>query len=146
VPASSAGVPALQLPFTPSPDEHWAEVDMGNALVRLYRSYNPVYTFTMSYGRGGDPKTTTFPGVFHVYAKNANLHESIDPGHYIRNWVGFDPKWANGFHSLIMNSAGQIIDDRLGLAISSGCIRTSLPNSEIIYNWLDYGERVWVHT
>jgi lipoprotein-anchoring transpeptidase ErfK/SrfK len=136
---------ATSRPFIPNGGEHWAEVSLGKALVTLYEGERVRQVFQMSYGRGDTPNTTTYPGLFTVYAKDASLHQSAVAGEYIRNWVGFDQRWANGFHSVIMDRSGTVIDQRLGQAISSGCIRTTLADSATIFAWLPYGAQVWVH-
>ncbi len=141
----SINLDAPNPPFIPTHGEHWAEVSLGGFKVTLYSGAIPQMTFPMSYGRGDTPNSTTYPGLFHVYAKDASLHESIIKGSYIRNWVGFDSRWANGFHSIVMDRNGEVLDDRLGLPISSGCIRTALDNSTQIFDWLPLGARVWVH-
>ena len=134
-----------QPPFAPTASEHWAEADLTKTEVRLYQGDIAQAVYQMSYGRGDTANTTTFPGLFTVYVKDASLHKSVVAGEYIRYWVGFDPKWANGFHSVIMDRSGTVIDDRLGQAISSGCIRTALPNAAAIFAWLPLGAHVWVH-
>ncbi len=133
-----------QRPFVPTPAEHWVEANLTKAEVTLYKGDSPQQTFQMSYGRGDTANTTTYPGLFSVYAKDASLHQSAAKGEYIRYWVGFDRRWVNGFHSVIMDSSGTVIDERLGQPISSGCIRTALPHAQAIFDWLPEGAHVWV--
>ncbi len=132
-------------PFIPTVNEHWAEADLTKAEVRLYQGQASQAVFQISYGRGDTANTTTYAGLFTVYVKDASLHQSVVRGEYIRYWVGFDPKWANGFHSVIMDSSGRVIDARLGQPISSGCIRTTVSDAAAIFAWLRVGAQVWVH-
>jgi lipoprotein-anchoring transpeptidase ErfK/SrfK len=134
-----------QRPFIPNPAEHWAAADLTKAEVTLYKGDTPQQLFQMSYGRGDTANTTTYPGLFTVYAKDASLHQSVVKGEHIRYWVGFDRRWVNGFHSVIMDSSGTVVDNRLGQPISSGCIRTALPDAQAIFDWLPAGAHVWVH-
>jgi lipoprotein-anchoring transpeptidase ErfK/SrfK len=79
----------------------------------------------------GSPKTPTITGVFKVKLKLP----------FFGLKKGYRAKWATQiigeylYHSILFNVAGDtVIDGRLGMAISNGCIRLATNNAKWIYD------------
>ena len=85
---------------------------------------------------------STATGLFHVYSKTAALTFDAPYNTYISNWVGFDPKLDNGFHSFLEDESGKVVDASTG-SVSNGCIRTG--ESAAIYAFAVIGMPVYVH-
>lgn len=124
----------------------WIEVDLTHYIVRLMDGATVVKTIApvavgIQVDTGAYDSTQT--GIFHVYNKITPL--AYDPPYktYISDWVGFDPKLANGFHSFLKDKAGNVVDPSTG-RVSNGCIRT--PDAPAITAFATIGMPVWVHT
>ncbi|MHB8377987.1 MAG: L,D-transpeptidase [Dehalococcoidia bacterium] len=124
----------------------WIEVDLTHYIVRLMDGATVVQTIApVAVGEQVDTGAyaSTQTGIFHVYNKLTAL--AYDPPYktYISDWVGFDPKLANGFHSFLKDKAGNVVDATTG-RVSNGCIRT--PDAPAITAFATIGMPVWVHT
>lgn len=126
----------------PAPGERWIEVDLDAHEVRLRVGSTILRSLPAATGRNDTPWTTTYPGDFRVYNMDRSFTYLPEWGVYIRDWVGFDPRWHNGLHSLPMDQRGRVIDDRVGEPVTSGCIRTG--PSSLIYDFARIGMRVSV--
>lgn len=144
---------ATSTPVTPvtsdgsvAPTEgRWIDVDVTTYAVRLMdgtrvmREIAPV-------GVGVEVDTgiyaSTQTGLFHVYNKVADLVYDPPYDTYISHWVGFDPDKANGFHSLLKDKDGKVVDASTG-RVSNGCIRTGAAAE--LFAFAEIGMPVWVH-
>jgi hypothetical protein len=122
---------------------HWIEVSLSRHVVRLCEGRRAWREYLAATGLGDSPETTTFPGLFTVYEMGAGPLYLSEYDVFISDWVGFDPEHHNGFHSLPMDAAGRVLDDRIGQAVSHGCVRT--PLSDQIFQFAENGMSVWVH-
>ncbi len=145
-PIATAPDPAYT-PDAQAPTEgRWIDVDLTRFVVRLMdggdvlRSIGPV-AVGAEIDTGAYDSTQT--GLFHIYNKMPEL--AYDPPYktYISDWVGFDPKRANGFHSFLKDTDGRIVDASTG-GVSNGCIRT--PDPTAITAFAEIGMPVYVHT
>jgi hypothetical protein len=123
----------------------WIEVDVTNFVVRLMDGAT-VVAEVGPVGVGEQVDTgeyaSTQTGLFYVNSKVEDL--AYDPPYdtYISHWVGFDPAKANGFHSLLKDAQGNVVDESTG-RVSNGCIRTG--EEEAIFAYAEIGMPVWVH-
>jgi hypothetical protein len=123
----------------------WIDVDVTTFTVRLMdgatvtREIAPV-AVGAQVDTGEYASTQT--GLFYVYDKVEGL--AYDPPYdtYISHWIGFDPDKANGFHSLLKDKDGHVVDASTG-RVSNGCIRSAAPDA--IFAFADIGMPVWVH-
>ena len=93
-------------------------------------------------GTGDRPDTTTYPGLFTVYQKNIGPFLLPEYGVYVSHWVAFDEEHDNGFHSMPLDRWGRVLDNRLGRAVSHGCIRTGNPAA--VFEFAEFGMKVLV--
>ncbi|HCW72962.1 MAG TPA: hypothetical protein DHM90_03265 [Clostridiaceae bacterium] len=47
-------------------------------------------------------------------------------------------------HSVVYNKSGQLIDGRLGMRLSKGCVRVSLANAKYIFDTIPKGTRIFI--
>jgi len=76
----------------------------------------------------GSPDSPTIEGTFFSGLKGTNL--KIDEI-YVKYFTQISGNYL--FHSVIYNEDGEIIDGRLGEAVSHGCVRLSLEDAKYIY-------------
>jgi hypothetical protein len=120
----------------------WIQVDLNTHEVTLCSGSESLTRFPAATGRNGRPSETTFPGLFRVYSKATGPSYLPNEGVYVRDWVGFDPTWHNGFHSFPLDARGSILDNRVGRNITAGCVRTAA--SDVIYQFAELGMPVLV--
>jgi len=131
------------LPSGMSPTERWIEVSLREQVVRLCEGDGVRGEYLAATGAGDEPETRTFSGLFEVYEKSDGPLYLWQYDVYISDWVGFDLEHENGFHSLPMDESGRVLDSRLGLPVSHGCVRTA--QSVAVFEWATIGMTVWVH-
>ncbi len=145
-PAAVAAATAVPKPATAPDSGRWIDVDVSHLVVRLMDGKQATKTISpVAVGRQIDTGVyeSTATGLFHVYSKTAEL--TYDPPYdtYIANWVGFDPRLDNGFHSFLEDKTGKVVDASTG-RVSNGCIRTG--DSAAIFAYATMGMPVFVHT
>lgn len=141
-----AAATAVPKSATPPESGRWIDVDVTRLVVRLMDGKQATQTISpIAVGRQIDTGVyeSTATGLFHVYSKTADL--TYDPPYdtYISNWVGFDPRLDNGFHSFLEDKTGKVVDASTG-RVSNGCIRTG--DSGAIFAYATMGMPVFVHT
>ncbi|SCG95918.1 MULTISPECIES: L,D-transpeptidase family protein [unclassified Romboutsia] len=78
----------------------------------------------------GKPSTPTIKGTFYVSGRKPYFGSSTYRVKYATRIRG-----SYYYHSILFNAQGtEIIDDRLGLALSHGCIRLAVDNAQWIYD------------
>ncbi len=123
----------------------WIEVDVTKYVVRLMDGASVVNEIS-PVGVGEQIDTgeyiSTQTGLFAVQNKIEEL--AYDPPYdtYISHWVAFDPDRANGFHSLLKDEIGTVVDASTG-RVSNGCIRSAAATQ--IFEFAEVGMPVWVH-
>ncbi len=150
--ATATTAPPTQTP-TPAPNSteaptagRWIDVDVTKFEVQLMEGNKVVRTIgPVAVGAEIDTGNyeSTQTGLFFVNAKTADL--TYDPPYdtYISHWVGFDPDKDNGFHSLLKDASGNVVDASTG-RISNGCIRSA--EVDKIFDFAEIGMPVLVHT
>lgn len=146
-PAVPTTVPPIAVPGglsrpTVAADESWIEVDLAQQTVRLWRGDTMAGEFIAASGVATSTETTTRPGVYRVQQLIAGPIENV-PGVWVEHIVIYDYFAGAGIHSLPMDAAGRVLDDRLGVAVSAGCVRVG--DSAPVYDFARLGMTVWVH-
>ena len=78
----------------------------------------------------GKPSTPTIKGTFYVSGRKPYFGSSTYRVKYATRIRG-----SYYYHSILFNAQGtEIIDDRLGMALSHGCIRLAVENAQWIYD------------
>ena len=144
--ATATSVPPLTSDGSSAPTEgRWIDVDVTTFAVRLMDGASVVREIApVAVGEQVDTGeyASTQTGLFYVNSKVEDLVYDPPYDTYISHWVGFDPDKANGFHSLLKDRDGNVVDPRSG-RISNGCIRTGEP--EVVFAFAELGMAVWVH-
>jgi|GEM_PF-2972632 len=122
--------------------ERWIEVDLARQMVRLHDGDQVIAEYLAAAGVGDGPETTTYTGLLRVQSKTKGPIESA-PGVYVSDVVVFDMFHGNGFHSMPMDEAGHVLDDRLGQPITAGCVRVG--ESAALFDFATLGMKVWIH-
>lgn len=90
-------------------------------------SWNLLYKWPCTIGK---PSTPTIKGTFYVDGRKPYFGSDIYRVKYATRIRG-----SYYFHSILFNATGtEIIDDRLGMALSHGCIRLATENAHWIYD------------
>lgn len=123
----------------------WIEVDVTTFTVRLMDGATVLREFSpVAVGAQVDTGEylSTQTGLFHVHTKVEGLAYDAPFDTYISHWIGFDAEKANGFHSLLKDANGNVVDASTG-RVSNGCIRVA--EIEEVYAFAEIGMPVWVH-
>jgi len=88
----------------------------------------------------GKPSTPTKKGKFKVQGKGSMFR--VNSSRICKYYTQFYGDYL--FHSVILDNKGNIVDGRLGKALSHGCIRLSIENAKFIYDNIPKGTAVWI--
>ena len=124
----------------------WIDVDVDRYQVRLMLGMDATRTLSpVAVGAQVDSGAyeSTQTGTFRVHNKIAGLQYDAPYKTYISDWVGFDAARANGFHSLLKDANGNVVDPATG-RVSNGCIRVA--DSAAIFAYAEVGMVVYVHS
>jgi lipoprotein-anchoring transpeptidase ErfK/SrfK len=134
--------PNLAIPPDVSPAERWIEVSLQEPVVRLHENNSVVAEYLAATGVNDRPEYTTYTGVFEVSRKYRGPVETA-PGVFVTDVLEFDIEHGNGIHSLPQDKNGHVLDNRLGQAVTAGCVRVA--ESAAIFDFAVLGMKVWVH-
>ncbi|WP_195237040.1 L,D-transpeptidase family protein [Romboutsia sp. 1001285H_161024_C4] len=115
-----------------SPTTNLITTDLKNKLTYIFEknhdgSWNLLYKWSCTVGK---PSTPTIRGTFYVSGRKPYFGSDIYRVKYATRIRG-----SYYYHSILFNAAGtEIIDDRLGMALSHGCVRLATENARWIYN------------
>ena len=150
--ATATAAPPTLTP-TPSPNStvaptagRWIDVDVTRLEVQLMEGNTVLQTFgPVAVGAEIDTGNyeSTQTGLFFVHVKTADLTYDAPYDTYISHWVGYDIDKDNGFHSLLKDASGNVVDPSTG-RISNGCIRSG--DVETIFDFAEIGMPVLVHS
>lgn len=109
-----------------------------------------VHIFTGSKGKwkliksmvcsSGKPSTPTIKGIFTVGSKGGYF--IADGGARCKYYTQIKGNYL--FHSVLYNNKGtKIIDGRLGIPLSHGCVRLAPQNAKYIYDNIPRGTKIW---
>ncbi|MEX2225618.1 MAG: L,D-transpeptidase [Dehalococcoidia bacterium] len=149
-PQMTSSTPAQPPTSTPAPAGppragRWIDVDVTNFVVRTMDGEAVVQEFgQVAVGEQVDTGAylSTQTGLFAVHAKTEGLAYDAPFDTYISHWIGFDPAKDNGFHSLLKDAGGAVVDASTG-RVSNGCIR--VPGVEALFAFAELGMPVYVH-
>lgn len=115
-----------------SPTINLITTDLENKLTYIFEknnsgTWNLLYKWSCTVGK---PSTPTIKGTFYVSGRKPYFGSDTYRVKYATRIRG-----SYYYHSILFNSAGtEIIDDRLGMALSHGCIRLDVKNAQWIYD------------
>lgn len=129
----------------PAAANHWIDVNRSSGVVTLYNGDTVVAQFwgAMGWDQSNDGFYATANGTYYVYTKYRGLNWTDWGQVYIRDWVGFDPYRANGFHTYSMDANGTLLPG--GDGPTGGCIAIDPGWAEVLYDFAPIGTRVEVH-
>ena len=137
---------------TPSPNSpqaptagRWIDVDVTKFEVQLMEGNRVLRTLgPVAVGAEVDTGNyeSTQTGLFYVHTKTPDLTYDAPYDTYISHWVGYDLDKDNGFHSLLKDASGKVVDPSTG-RVSNGCIRVD--DVEAIFEFAQIGMPVLVH-
>lgn len=87
----------------------------------------------------GKPTTPTARGTFTILDRGKILHS----GEWVKYWVKFYKNYL--FHSLPLDLKDEVIDTRLGEAISNGCVRLLEEDAKWLFETVPQSTTVWVY-
>jgi hypothetical protein len=139
----AAVTPSLQpLPAEIAAASEWIEVDLANQEVLLHRDGAVVAQFPAATGLTTYAKYRTPAGVFDIQVKQKGPIENV-PGVFVSDMLIYDLEGGIGIHSRPMDAEDNLLDERLGLPITGGCVRVG--ESAQVYDFAKAGMWVWVH-
>ena len=107
---------------------------------RVIRTIGPV-AVGVEVDSGNYESTQT--GLFHVHTMTPDLTYDAPYDTYISHWIGYDLDKDNGFHSLLKDEEGNVVDASTG-RVSNGCVRVG--DVEAIFEFAEIGMPVLVHS
>lgn len=115
-----------------SPTLNLITTDLENKLTYIFEknddgSWKLLYKWSCTIGK---PSTPTIKGTFYVNGRKPYFGSDTYRVKYATRIRG-----SYYYHSILFNASGtEIIDDRLGMALSHGCIRLAVENAQWIYD------------
>jgi lipoprotein-anchoring transpeptidase ErfK/SrfK len=125
--------------------EPWVDVNRSTQTVTLYEGDVVVAAYWAAMGRdtSDDGFFATAVGTYYVYEKYGGLSWTDWGGAWVGAWVGFDPARLNGFHTYLMDMAGQVIPG--GDGPTGGCVALAPTAADQLFAFVSVGTRVEVH-
>ncbi|WP_312653792.1 SH3 domain-containing protein [Proteiniclasticum sp.] len=90
----------------------------------------------------GKESTPTIKGSFTLLAKGSYFTVDGHDDWICRYYSQFYKDYL--IHSVVYNKSGQLIDGRLGMRLSKGCVRVSLANAKYIFDTIPKGTRIFI--
>ncbi|WP_082023839.1 L,D-transpeptidase family protein [Clostridium polynesiense] len=114
-----------------SPTDYLLTTDLRNKLTYVFKRNNGIWQQLYKWEcTVGKPKTPTITGIFFINGRKPSFGTSAYLVKYATRIRG--PYY---YHSILYNSTGEyVIDGRLGMALSHGCIRLATENAKWIYD------------
>jgi hypothetical protein len=144
-PPTATPTPAPNSPEAPTAGR-WIDVDVTRFEVQLMEG-NKVLRTIGPVGVGVEVDTgnyeSTQTGLFYIHTKTADLVYDAPYDTYLSHWIGYDLEKDNGFHSLLKDAVGNVVDPSTG-RVSNGCIRVG--EIEAIFEFAEIGMPVLVHS
>jgi hypothetical protein len=144
-PVPPTPVPVPNAPTAPTAGR-WIGVDVTRFEVQLMEGNRVIRTIgPVAVGVEVDTGVyeSTQTGLFYVHTMTRDLTYDAPYDTYISHWIGFDLDKDNGFHSLLKDAAGNVVDPSTG-RVSNGCIRVG--DVELIFDFAEIGMPVLVHS
>ena len=124
-----------------SPTGYLALVNRSTHKVAIYQGRQGSWT-NVKYWDCADGKasTPTVTGVFHVASRGYYFDSGSARCYW---WTQFYGNYL--FHSVLYTHSGQLMDGRVGIALSHGCVRLKIENAKWIYDNIPRGTTVVVY-
>jgi hypothetical protein len=125
--------------------ERWVDVDRSSEGVSLYEGDVLVERFWGAFGfdLSNDGFFATANGTYYVYEKVPGVSWTPWGGVWVSDWVGFDPKRLNGFHSYSLDARGRVLPN--GDNPTGGCVALDPSAAAYLFDFVRLGTRVEVH-
>ncbi len=107
------------------PDGKHVEADISRQVMTLAEDGRPTHTFHISSGAGNGTPT----GKFEFYLRQPGYN-----GSHMYYSVYFLGEYATHGYSGVPNYPA-----------SHGCLRNPIPFSKFIYDWIDFGDKIWIY-
>jgi hypothetical protein len=124
------------------PHTRWIEVSLQEHILRLHDGEQIIAQYPVATGVGTSPEYTTYPGVFELNRMYRGPVETAS-GVFVTDVLEFDPAHGNGIHSLPKDKDGNILDERVGVSLTAGCIRVA--EAATVFDFATLGMKIWVH-
>lgn len=114
-----------------SPTDYLITTSLKNKYTYIFKNANGKWDMLYKWScTVGKPSTPTVKGIFNIAGRKPGFGTSEYSVKYATRIIG-----AYYYHSILYNSTGEfVIDGRLGMALSHGCIRLATKNAKWIYD------------
>jgi hypothetical protein len=141
--ASISPAPTVEpVPTEVATAKEWIEVDLSAQEVLLHQDGAVVARLPAATGLTSYPRYRTPTGTFYIQVKEKGPLENV-PGVFVSDILIFDLLAGLGIHSRPMDAQGNLLDERLGIPITGGCVRVG--ESTQVYEFAKVGMWVWIH-
>lgn len=115
---------------------------INNKFIYIYEKINDLWDLKFKFScTVGKPQTPTIKGVFEVGEKYPSIGDENSSVKYAINITG-----EYYYHSIIYDAKGiNVKDDRLGVAISHGCIRMATNSARWVYENVPKGSSIIIN-
>lgn len=115
-------------------------VDLARQMVYVFKGSNKHWTlYKMLICATGKTTTSTVRGTFLISERGEILHSK----EIVRYWVKFHDNYL--FHSCPIDESGNVLDSRLGIPVSNGCIRMHEDDALWFFNTIPSQTTVWIN-
>ncbi len=142
LPTQTVPPPLVATPPEILPHTRWIEISLQEYMLRLHDGERTIAQYRVATGVGTSLEYTTYPGVFELTLMYRGPVETA-PGVFVTDVLEFDPFHGNGIHSLPKDKDGHILDDRVGAALTAGCVRVA--EAAAVFDFATLGMIIWVH-
>lgn len=125
----------------PALDGKYIDIDLSSQTLTAFSDREVVYRIKISSGKSSMSTPTGTYSILNkiprAYSRKYNLYM---PYWMAFRWDGYGlhelPEWANG------TKEGE---NHLGIPVSHGCVRMGVGSAGAIYNWVNVGDKVYIH-
>lgn len=115
-------------------------VDLARQMIYVFKGSNQYWSlYKMLICATGKPTTSTVRGTFIISDRGEILHSR----EIVKYWVKFHDNYL--FHSCPIDTSGNVIDPRLGIPISNGCIRMHEEDAKWFFTTIPSQTTVWIN-
>ena len=126
-----------------SPTQYFIWVNTNNPRVYVFEGYNHNWKLLKDIPCSvGAPSTPTIKGIFNIGIKGDSFVVRDNPKLQCNYYTQISGNYL--FHTVLLYRNGEIADGRLGLKLSHGCIRLSIPDAKYIYDTIPKGTTVFI--
>lgn len=127
-----------------SPTQYYIWVNTNTPRVYIFQGYNRNWKLLKDIPcTVGAPSTPTIKGSFNIGIKGSSFVVKDNPKLKCDYFTQISGNYL--FHTVLLYRNGKIADGRLGLKLSHGCVRLSIPDAKYIYNSIPTGTTVFIN-